>query len=593
MFDYEIIEDDYGRKLAIDFEYDQETINAIKSLPWEETHRRWDGDRQVWTIDYNDGAVSLFERELDVMVPPDIRPGESDNSGKIEFVVPEGYSWFFVQGRVPAEVDRLLYQELAYSVDGAEYSDSYQNGTWDGWNRLYSKDNHGAPRGLIDRAANLVEDLGYDVTTTIEGDRSGSEASFGWEFPYELRDYQTTAVDKLLANRGGILSLPTGTGKTVTCMKAMQLESQKTLVLVHTKELLYQWADEIRDGLDVEPGLIGDGNWTEGEQVTVAIVQTLMSRGTNQLDDDYGMVVFDECHRTSAADQMHDIGMDIDCDVRVGLSATPWRSTDGEELKIEGAIGGVVHEVSAETMIDEGFLARPEFELIQPDKYQEAPAYMDYHEAYRTVIELQPSRNRAIAERARDLAQNGYKVLVNVNRIKQGKLLEYALNGSVTGQDMLNIAENMDQSTEFLEAANNLGHIASEGAVFLSGRDDNDHRQKVLDEFENGDIDILVSTLLKEGVNIPDISAIVLAQGGKSDIQQIQTIGRALRPANGDHAKIVDVEDHGRFFRDQFKQRQGAIDEYYGSYGPDSGFTPEGATDLTSEPPEFDDVYGE
>jgi superfamily II DNA or RNA helicase len=569
VFDYEVVEDSYGKKLAVDFDYDESIVEQIKTLPWEDTHRRWDDELELWTIDYDAHAIELFERTMDCMVPPEVRPDDSGSRGIVEFIVPEGYTWFFIQNP-RSEIDRLLYQELAYEDPGAEYTDAYQRGTWDGIERLYNRDNHGAPRGLLDRAVALVEGLGYDTDVDVEGDRTGAAADFGWDFPHELRPYQRDAVTAVLADRGGIISLPTGTGKTVTCMKALQQEGQKSLVLVHTQELLYQWADEIRTSLDTEPGMVGDGSWSEGSEVTVAIVQTLMSRGASGLDDDYGVLVFDECHRTSAAEQMHQIGMDLDVDVRIGLSATPWRSTEGEELMIEGAIGGVSYEVSAEQMIDDGFLAKPEFEFLHHTEEQ-ASRGEEYHDAYRRVVELNPTRNRKIAARARNLAENGYKVLINVNRIKQGKLLEFALNGSITKTELLQESEgslDAEELREFAAAIDNLGHVADCDAVFLSGRDDTETRQSTLDRFESGDLDVLVATIMKEGVDVPAINALIEASAGKSDIQQIQVIGRALRPSNGMQAKIVDVEDHGRYFRDQYKQRVSNLADYYGAYGP-------------------------
>jgi superfamily II DNA or RNA helicase len=591
-FSYDVVDHEYGDKLLVQFDYDPDLVSAMKTLPWEETHRAWSDDFDGWVIDWTEDSIALFEQRMNVVVPPEHKPGSRDaHAETIEFIVPQGYSWFFVQNPTQ-EVDDYLFQELRY------FDEAYKDYNSE-WVDLYDRGNSGAPVGLLDRAVELVQELGHDTEVEIEGDRSGAEIDLGWEFPHELRSYQAKAVDAVLENRGGIVSLPTGTGKTVTCMKALQLEAQKSLVLVHTKELLYQWQDEVEEALDVECGIVGDGHWREGEEVTVAIVQTLMERGTDQLSDDYGVLVFDECHRTSAADQMHQIGMNLDVDVRIGLSATPWRSTDGEELKIEGAIGGVVHEVTAAKMIDEGYLAEPEFEIVDPGRYgpvHPATRGEQYHDAYRRVIELSPTRNEAVATQAKELAQRGYKVLVNVDRIKQGKLLEFALSSKTPQETITEMQSRLDddEMAEFTSAMSELGTLANMNARFVSsGTDD---RTAAIQTFEDGDLDIMISTLLQEGVDIPDINAIVLAQAGKSDIQQIQTIGRALRPSNGDHAKIVDFEDAGMYFKNQFEQRMQALDEYYGPYGPGVSDAAVGSNDstqrdLTSEPPEtFDDL---
>lgn len=569
-FDFEIVETQYGEQLAVSFDYDEQTVQQIKSLPWDTTHRSWDDDRSAWLIDYTDEAITQFERRMGVTLPPEVSPDDG-HQGNIEIVVPEGYSWYFIQSP-PRDVDELLSQELSYEKPNAQYSDAYQRGEWDGMVRIYDRGNHGAPVGLLDRTVDIIEEMGFDVDVTIEGDRDGEPVTFGWEFEHPLREYQQDAVDATLEQGGGVVSMPTGTGKTVTGLKIAQLLGRKTIITVHTQELLYQWQDEVEEILGVTPGIIGDGHWTE-DDVTIAIMQTLVSRGVDTLENDYGTLIFDECHRTSAADTMHEIGMDLEVAHRVGLSATPWRRVDGEELKIEGAIGGMSYEVTAEQMIKDDFLAKPQFEFIDPADFgnvDTAYAGEDYHDAYRRCISLNPARNRALAQQAAELADDGYKVLINVDRVAHGRLLEYALSGDVTTEDLSEVADDMDpqKRMEFVSAVDNLGMVSDVNAMFMHGSDDSDTRQDIMRRFEDGDIDVLVSTLLKEGVNIPSINAIVLAQAGKSDISQIQTIGRALRPQNGDHAKIVDVKDRGKYFSDQYKQRRSAMAEYYGEYGP-------------------------
>ncbi|NJE77474.1 DEAD/DEAH box helicase, partial [Thermococcus sp. ES12] len=131
----------------------------------------------------------------------------------------------------------------------------------------------------------------------------------------------------------------------------------------HTKELLYQWADNIREVLGIEPGLVGDNNWDE-KPVTVAMIQTLLSRGVDKLKKQYAILMFDECHRTSAAEKFYELGISLPQKFRFGLSATPWRRIKGEELKIEGAIGPIIYEIKAEDLIKEKFLAKPRFMII-------------------------------------------------------------------------------------------------------------------------------------------------------------------------------------------------------------------------------------
>lgn len=506
------------------------------------------------------------------MTPELLHPDDAAET-EIEVAVPAGSTRFRVRDP-PPEVDHLLHEELAYFMDGAEWSAAYDNGQWDGYVRLYDKTDHTAPVGLLDRATSVLESRGYSVTVTEPGRFSADSINVAWNFGHDLRDYQRRAVESTLSAGGGIVSIPTGGGKTVVALKIVELAAKRSIVFVHTKELLRQWADEVRDVLGVDPGVIGDGEWSEGP-VTVASMQTLASRGTDGLSN-YGVAVYDECHSTSAADTMHDIGLAVDAGLRVGLSATPWRDVDGEELKIEGAVGGLAAEVSAEELIDAGHLARPEFRLIDPADYgdPETPDPLaDYQDAYRQCVELAEVRNLAVADTAAELADDGYSVLVSVDRLAQGHLLRFALDGSMTRRNLLDALRDPDDDpvdvAEKVAAAEAAEKVGDHSVAFLSGDDDTATRTDVLDAFDRGEVDILVSTLLKEGVDLPSINAVLLAEAGKSDTAKIQTVGRALRPSNGDHAVVADIRDRGEYLGEHFDVRRQAFADYYGEYGPE------------------------
>lgn len=578
-FDFEVVDTEFDKKLCIFWDDFDDYPDGIKDLPWDQTHRSmynpdWDDaednvvhgkvDETCWHIDIT--SIAMFEDMFNTYVPSEYKPGSGDK-GRVSIIIPDGTPKFIVQ-RAPDEVDRILDSAFSYQEPNAEYTHRYKTGVWDGMQHIYSDADHSAPVGLVDRAVSLLEDEGYDVNVTWENRDSDADViDTEWNRDYVLRRYQAKAVKAVKDEQGGIVSLPTGTGKTITALKLIDENSisrGRTIVFVHTQELLYQWADEVRELLDVEPGLIGDGHFEEGP-VTICIMQTLDSRGVHELDETYGQIIFDECHRTSAAETFNEIGMAMDCQYRVGLSATPWRRVSGEDLIIEGAIGSIVHEVDAETMIENDYLAEPKFSIIDPSDYgdpQPERSGEEYHDAFERRIEMDPVRNEAIAQKAAELAEEGHKVLINVNRIAQGRIIAGALNTNSPDE----IADGLDTDKRDLawNSARQIGTVRDLDAKMVSSSTND--RDEILEQFEDGELDVVVSTLLKEGVDIPDISAIILAHGQKSDIETIQTIGRALRPSNGDYAHIVDVKDTGAFFEDAFKVRQQTMRDYYGEY---------------------------
>ena len=53
------VETQYGTKVVLDSE--RSDASAIKSLPWEQTHRTWNGDEGYWTVDYKPEIVEYLD----------------------------------------------------------------------------------------------------------------------------------------------------------------------------------------------------------------------------------------------------------------------------------------------------------------------------------------------------------------------------------------------------------------------------------------------------------------------------------------------------------------------------------------------------
>jgi len=436
--------------------------------------------------------------------------------------IPDGSALVHIEKADP-QIYFKIYELLSYKKDF---------GKWEKPESLYDPYEKTFPVGVLPRVKKFLNSKGYRVRVKDERQVRGIKLNSTWNENYVMRRYQKRAVKKALREKMGVLALPVGSGKTIVGLRIIHELDLSALVVVHTKELLYQWADKVREVLGVEPGIVGDNKWEEGA-ITIAMIQTLLSRGADKLQNDYAIVMFDECHRTSAAEKFYQLGLSLPQVYRFGLSATPWRRIRGEEIKIEAVVGPTIFEVRADDLIREKFLAKPRFEIITYESSM--PSFSErYKELYEDLIMNNDERNRAIVKKAVELAKKGHRVLIDVKRIEHGKILK-----------------------EMLER---------EGikAEFLSSKSPN--RWEILEAFKSGEIPVLISTLLKEGVDIPEISAIILAGGGKSDIMTIQTIGRALRQKERMKAVIVDVQDDDPLLFTHFIERQKALKQYYGKY---------------------------
>lgn len=277
------------------------------------------------------------------------------------------------------------------------------------------------------------------------------------------------------------------------------------------------------------------------------------SSGLHEVQDDAGLYVYDieveddhsytangvvvhNCHHTPAKTAFS-VSMKCNATFRLGLSATPNRA-DGADLKLFAAVGGVIYKSRPEELVALGRLARPEFQFLPTSYVRNIHQGMPFHKIYTLGITMNEDRNDRIVRKAEKLLDEGYVVYVHVEEVDHGKYLA--------------------------------GHI--EGSAFISGTTKKSERDFQIAQFSTGKLRCLVSTLLGEGVDIPSITAIIMAGGRKTEIGCIQKIGRALRAAPGkEKAIIVDMMDKGIYLSDHWQERYRAYKEYYGVYCPDLG----------------------
>lgn len=323
-----------------------------------------------------------------------------------------------------------------------------------------------------------------------------------------LRDYQKKAVDEVLAHDMGVLYGATGSGKTYMAAGMIGKRGLRTLFLVHTKDLLYQAKTEFEKILGIEVGVIGDGEF-DLKPITVATVQTLYKRieegMLSEIKDKFDMIIQDETHHIPAA-TFYEVTGYFNCRYVYGLSATPYR-LDGADLFIEAAAGPIVAKISASDLISQGVLSRPVIRFIPRNgetSYSSAPRFAVINK----YIVNNEERNRDIAKLATGYMEQDRTVLVAINQVKHG-------------QNLLKLIP---------------------GAVMLNGQDDTYTRKKTLEQLRNRKLKILISTLMKEGVDVPSLDVVINAAGGTDTMQ---LVGRALRKADGkDAATIVDFIDN-------------------------------------------------
>ena len=206
------------------------------------------------------------------------------------------------------------------------FAEAKKRGRWTGKIekvlRFYTQNADGLsfPRGYARQAVELIEKHTGKRPHIIDQRRTCPPIDF--TFQGELRDYQQEAVKGILARDFGVMESATGSGKTIAALHVVVTRRQPTLILCHSKELLYQWRNRIMSFLGMDAGLIGDGHY-EIRPVTVGIVNTVRKH-LDELPQHFGQIVIDETHRTPCS-MFTEVVSFFDCKYQLGLSATPFR----------------------------------------------------------------------------------------------------------------------------------------------------------------------------------------------------------------------------------------------------------------------------
>jgi superfamily II DNA or RNA helicase len=424
---------------------------------------------------------------------------------------------------------------------------------WDGKRRLYTQ-TRGAwsyPTGLTNRVLDLLEAKGLACKV---------ERQIPSPFPYlsyrELsaapRPHQDAAASIGISHRRGIIQMATGGGKTNVAADIFRRSGVPGLMLVHTRDLLYQaierFASLLYEGDISRIGQIGDGQ-VRLRPITVATMQSVcaaLNESYEAIDDEGGVddlgfagrqegpflewwgleagqdpntyrgptggpwrctspaeavhmavrhagaILVDECQHAACSTVLAILKHVEDASYLLGLSATPWRD-DGQDLVMEGALADPIYSITASELIDLGLLMKPDIEFIK-------------------VPTIDAKEKNFQAAFLREISDNPYQI-------------EHVVNLAPTGRALVLV--------KYIEQGRRLASLIP-GATFLSGKDPTHKRRQILRDVLSGHCRALVATsLADEGLDLPPLDLLLDCAEGKSTTRAHQRLGRIIRLFEG------------------------------------------------------------
>ncbi|MDZ7746296.1 MAG: DEAD/DEAH box helicase family protein [Halobacteriales archaeon] len=376
---------------------------------------------------------------------------------------------------------------------------------------------------LRDALRPLATDVRDDVLTLDELPELRSS--------YDLRDYQCAALDAWeSADRRGVLELPTGSGKTVIAIGAIERLATPTLVVVPTIDLLNQWREELEAEFDVPVGQLGGGD-QRVEPLTVATYDSAYLRA-DELGDRFGLLVFDEVHHLGG-EKYRDIARLMAAPARLGLTAT-FERPDGAHEAIEELVGPKVYELDTDDLAGDHLapydIKRVEVSLDpeERDRYDEAQGtFTDYLRG--SNIQLRSGSDYQELVKRSGTDPEAREALLAKQRAR-----EIVANANEKVETLADIFDRHDGDRIIVFTSyTDLVYRLSERFLIpaITNETGTSERRETLDRFREGRYSrVVTANVLDEGIDVPDANVAVVLSGSGSQREFTQRLGRILRP---------------------------------------------------------------
>jgi len=365
--------------------------------------------------------------------------------------------------------------------------------------------------------------------------------SLSLSFDYLLFPYQKEALEIFFTHScRGLVVLPTGAGKTYLALKAIEMLSTPTLVIVPTLDLMFQWYSLLTTGFQREIGLLG-GGYHEINSLTVSTYDSAYI-WAEEIGDKYRFLVFDEVHHLPSPKNAHIAEMSI-APYRLGLTATLERE-DGRHELLKELVGPVVYRKSIKELAGQ-YLS--EYEVIRlrvPLTKEEEKNYAREQRVYLAYLRSQGLK--LWGKRWKDFVK-----LSSYDREARKAMLAYQnarhivfnAQGKIRLLDTLLKRHLQDKVLIFTES-NELVYWISKNFLIpaITHETEIKERKKILSRFcADKYRRVITSRVLEEGIDVPEANVAIILSGTSSSRQHLQRLGRILRQKPGKHAYLYEL----------------------------------------------------
>jgi len=355
------------------------------------------------------------------------------------------------------------------------------------------------------------------IDLEINGDREFLQPQKKPHLPdITFRKDQQRHLRKLANTQRGKIIAPTGSGKTIIQFGlASMFPNANILLLAHTTDLINQLiAESGRFQLSLPPIYYPTGK-DECKRIMEAIardnngsliittIQSFSKVPPALYSTTVDIAMVDECHHVANLDgQYGKFFHYLLAPRRYGFTASDQKMDRKIKLINEGLLGPVIAKLTVQEGIKLGIIAKPKVKLINvPYDVKINQSCHRYTDFYTKGIVRNKKRNESIRKIVNMNVGKKRATLIIVEKLEHGKILS----------DLISRRSKVK-------------------VHFISGSTKQNIRQKFKQRLLDGKIfALVVSRIWMEGINIPNLRAVIYAAGMKEQKRTIQAMGRGFR----------------------------------------------------------------
>jgi superfamily II DNA or RNA helicase len=358
-----------------------------------------------------------------------------------------------------------------------------------------------------------------------------------------LRDYQQEGLKKWLRQKRGVVVMPTGSGKTVLAIKAIEEINAPACIVVPTLDLVRQWRETLEEAFEIKIGVY-TGEKKDVQAITVSTYDSAYL-GAAHLGNKFKLLIFDEVHHLPA-EGYRQIAEMFASPYRLGLTAT-YEREDNLHREIPRLLGGKIFEIHPDELAGE-YLSPYETKKISVElTEEEKQEYLRHYKRFSNYLISRNIKMRRPQDFKKIVMRTGYDAEAREALLARNEAERIAYNSQMKIEKIQELLSKDNRTIIFTRYNDMVYEISRRFFIpCITYRTDSDEREEIFKKFKEGEYAALVSSqVLDEGVDVPEANIGIIVSGTGSNRAYVQRLGRLLRPRENKKAVLYELVTKG------------------------------------------------